>query len=92
MSKSCFDIECKEKRASKPCFYTKSRKNLAPKAVFGVEQVFRRTFPPVCFDNKMVLVFDDVITKGLSYAKYANQLESLGACVIAFGFVRHDSG
>ena len=23
------------------------------------------------FDNKMVLVFDDVITKGLSYAKYA---------------------
>lgn len=39
------------------------------------------------FDNKMVLVFDDVITKGLSYAKYANQLESLGACVIGGMFL-----
>ena len=39
------------------------------------------------FDNKMVLVFDDVITKGLSYAKYANQLERLGACVIGGMFL-----
>ena len=39
------------------------------------------------FDNKMVLVFDDVITKGLSYAKYANQLERLGACVIGGTFL-----
>lgn len=35
----------------------------------------------------MVLVFDDVITKGLSFAKYANQLESLGACVIGGMFL-----
>jgi len=35
----------------------------------------------------MVLVFDDVITKGLSYAKYANQLERLGACVIGGMFL-----
>ena len=30
---------------------------------------------------------DDVITKGLSYAKYANQLERLGACVIGGMFL-----
>ena len=32
--------------------------------------------------DRSVVVFDDVITKGLSYATYANQLESLGANVL----------
>lgn len=39
------------------------------------------------FENKKVLVFDDVITKGVSYAKFANQLESFGAYVIGGMFL-----
>ena len=39
------------------------------------------------FGGKKVLVFDDVITKGISYAKYANQIESLGAYVIGGMFL-----
>lgn len=39
------------------------------------------------FNGKRVLVFDDVITKGLSYAMYANQLESMGANVIGGVFL-----
>ncbi len=34
------------------------------------------------FSGKTVLVFDDVITKGLSYAIYANRLESMGTVVL----------
>ena len=39
------------------------------------------------FKDKKVLVFDDVITKGLSYANYANQIESLGANVLGGVFL-----
>lgn len=34
------------------------------------------------FRGKAVIVFDDVITRGISFGIYANQLESLGANVI----------
>lgn len=34
------------------------------------------------YNGKTVIVFDDVITKGLSYAMFANQLETLGANVL----------
>ena len=39
------------------------------------------------FKGKKVLVFDDVITKGLSYANYANQVESYGAEVLGGVFL-----
>lgn len=44
-------------------------------------------FDPTFFSGKMVVVFDDVITKGLSYAIYANRLESLGANVFGGVFL-----
>lgn len=44
-------------------------------------------FDPAFFNGKSVVVFDDVITKGLSYAVYANQLESLGANVLGGVFL-----
>lgn len=44
-------------------------------------------FDSAFFSGKSVLVFDDVITKGLSYAIYANQLESLGANVLGGVFL-----
>ena len=39
------------------------------------------------FNGKDVLCFDDIITKGLSYAHYANQLESFGANVVGGMFL-----
>lgn len=39
-------------------------------------------FDSAFFNGKSVVVFDDVISKGLSYATYAHQLESLGANVL----------
>ena len=44
-------------------------------------------FDPTFFSGKMVVVFDDVITQGLSYAIYANRLESLGANVLGGVFL-----
>lgn len=44
-------------------------------------------FDKAFFNGKSVVVFDDVITKGLSYAIYANQLESLGANVLGGMFL-----
>ena len=44
-------------------------------------------FDPTFFSGKMVVVFDDVITKGLSYAIYANRLENLGANVLGGVFL-----
>lgn len=44
-------------------------------------------FDKAFFNGKSVVVFDDVITKGLSYAIYANQLESLGANVLGGVFL-----
>ena len=32
--------------------------------------------------NKLIVIFDDAITKGISYANFANQLEALGAHVL----------
>lgn len=34
------------------------------------------------FNGKTIVAFDDVISRGISYGTYANQLESLGANVI----------
>ena len=39
------------------------------------------------FKDKKVLVFDDVITKGLSYANFAVQIESMGADVLGGVFL-----
>lgn len=39
------------------------------------------------FKEKKVVVFDDVITKGLSYANYANQIEELGGNVLGGVFL-----
>lgn len=39
------------------------------------------------FNGKQVLVFDDVITKGISYATYAKQIEDLGANVLGGVFL-----
>ena len=39
------------------------------------------------FNGKQVLCFDDIITRGHSYANYANQLESIGASVIGGMFL-----
>ena len=44
-------------------------------------------FDSAFFDGKCVLVFDDIITKGISYATYAHQLESNGANVIGGVFL-----
>lgn len=44
-------------------------------------------FNSAFFNGKSVVVFDDVITKGLSYAVYANQLEGLGANVLGGVFL-----
>ena len=44
-------------------------------------------FDSAFFDGKSVLVFDDIITKGISYATYAHQLESKGANVIGGVFL-----
>lgn len=34
------------------------------------------------FQGKQVIVFDDIITRGYSYAKFACQLEKFGASVL----------
>jgi predicted amidophosphoribosyltransferase len=44
-------------------------------------------FDSAFFNGKCVLVFDDIITKGISYATYAHQLESNGANVIGGVFL-----
>ena len=44
-------------------------------------------FDSAFFNGKIVVIFDDVITKGLSYAIYANQLENLGANVLGGVFL-----
>ena len=45
-------------------------------------KVYVLEFDEKWFDGKSVLVYDDVITRGMSYALYANQLESFGANVL----------
>ena len=52
------------------------------KAEKEVRKVNVIEFDSAFFNGRSVVVFDDVITKGLSYATYANQLESLGANVL----------
>ncbi|MDO5446780.1 MAG: ribonucleotide-diphosphate reductase subunit alpha [Prevotellaceae bacterium] len=44
-------------------------------------------FDAAWFQGKQVLCFDDIITRGHSYALYANQLESFGANVIGGYFL-----
>lgn len=44
-------------------------------------------FDTAFFNGKSVVVFDDVITKGLSYATYAHQLETFGAHVLGGVFL-----
>lgn len=57
------------------------------KAEKEVRKVNVIEFDSAFFNGKSVVVFDDVITKGLSYAVYANQLESLGANVLGGVFL-----
>lgn len=45
------------------------------------------SFDKEFFKGKKVLVFDDIITKGFSYARFANHLESFGACVLGGVFL-----
>lgn len=52
------------------------------KAEKEVREVNVIEFDTAFFNGKPVVVFDDVITKGLSYAIYASQLEGLGANVL----------
>ena len=39
------------------------------------------------FKGKKVLIFDDILTRGFSYAKFANQIEKLGAEVLGGFFL-----
>lgn len=57
------------------------------KAEKEVRKVNVIEFDKAFFNGKSVVVFDDVITKGLSYAIYASQLESLGANVLGGMFL-----
>lgn len=57
------------------------------KAEKEVRKVNVIEFNSAFFNGKSVVVFDDVITKGLSYAVYANQLEGLGANVLGGVFL-----
>lgn len=52
------------------------------KAEKEIRKVSILEFDEKWFDGKAVLVYDDVITRGMSYALYANQLESFGANVL----------
>lgn len=52
------------------------------KAEKEIRKVNVLEFDSAFFHGKSVVVFDDVISKGLSYATYAHQLESLGANVL----------
>lgn len=57
------------------------------KAEKEVRKVNIIEFDAAFFNGKSVIVFDDVITKGLSYATYASQLERLGANVLGGMFL-----
>jgi len=57
------------------------------KAEKEVRKVNVIEFDTAFFNGKPVVVFDDVITKGLSYAIYASQLEDLGANVLGGMFL-----
>lgn len=52
------------------------------KAEKEVRKIIVIEFDSAFFNGKSVVVFDDAITKGLSYAVYANWLGSLGANVL----------
>lgn len=52
------------------------------KAEKEIRKVNVLEFDSAFFHGKSVVVFDDVISKGLSYATYAHQLESIGANVL----------
>lgn len=57
----------------------------------GKEKEIRKVniveFDKEWFKGREVICFDDIITKGHSYANYANQLESLGASVLGGMFL-----
>ena len=46
------------------------------KAEIDIRKEDNIVFDSAFFNGKSVLVFDDIITKGISYATYAHQLES----------------
>lgn len=48
----------------------------------GIHEVSVLSFDKEFFKGKRVFIFDDIITRGFSYARFANHLESLGACVL----------
>ena len=58
---------------------TKCSKNL--------ENVQTIDFDTEFFNGKKVLVFDDILTKGFSYARFALQLEKFGAEILGGFFL-----
>lgn len=58
---------------------TKCGKSIATANIIGFDKEF--------FNGKRVVVFDDVITRGFSYARFACELESFGAEVLGGYFL-----
>ena len=58
---------------------SKEAKTLYPVQVINFDKQF--------FKGKRVLVFDDILTKGFAYARFANQIEKLGAEVLGGIFI-----
>ena len=52
-----------------------------------VENVQVINFDETFFSGKKVLIFDDILTKGISYARFACMLESFGASVLGGYFL-----
>lgn len=52
-----------------------------------VQEASVLSFDKKFFQDKKVLVFDDIITQGFSYAHFANVVESFGACILGGVFL-----
>lgn len=52
-----------------------------------IEDVSSDEIKVVFFKGKKVLCFDDILTKGFSYARFALQLEKLGAEILGGFFI-----
>ena len=78
-----------QRQVSNSCYYIKEviimvAGHLQEKEIRKVSII---EFDEKWFNGKQVLCFDDIITRGHSYANYANQLESMGANVIGGMFL-----
>ena len=52
-----------------------------------VQQYQKVSFDESFFKGKKVLIFDDILTKGFSYARFALKLEKLGAEILGGFFL-----